>query len=369
MNHTISVIFRAIPLAMAAFCLGFGAFVLASGHDVARVVAGPVIISLAMICVALFSTAATIIRQIIHTYSRFFEWALPVLGYTAGVGTIVAGAVMLTRVDDGPRLADGPHFVAAHVVIGVGCIACCVATAATASTRFTLVPRNARSTSAAVPEQAFGTGAARVLVAVPVAMAAVTWVWGLGLVVTADGRAPHFIAGHVMCGLACICTSLIALVASIVRQIRNTYTEAGKTRWPWLVFAMAAVATVWGLYVIIRWAGDPAIHVIGYILIGLGLVCASISSKVVLLAKIWHQDFPLANRIPLIPVGTALTCLFLAAFLFEEASMNPNYFIPARVVTGLGAICFTLFSIVSILESGTSQNVEEAEQALAGPGH
>ena len=31
-----------------------------------------------------------------------------------------------------------------------------------------------------------------------------------------------------------------------------------------------------------------------------------------------------------------------------------DYFIPARVLTGLGAICFTLFSIVSILESGTS---------------
>ena len=31
---------------------------------------------------------------------------------------------------------------------------------------------------------------------------------------------------------------------------------------------------------------------------------------------------------------------------------NPAY--PARVLAGLGGICFTLFSIVSILESGTS---------------
>ncbi|MDZ5007297.1 DUF2776 family protein, partial [Clostridium perfringens] len=29
-------------------------------------------------------------------------------------------------------------------------------------------------------------------------------------------------------------------------------------------------------------------------------------------------------------------------------------FVPAHVMVGLGAICFTLFSIVSILESGTS---------------
>ena len=39
--------------------------------------------------------------------------------------------------------------------------------------------------------------------------------------------------------------------------------------------------------------------------------------KVILLAKIWHADFPLANRIPIIPVLTALACLFLAAFLYK----------------------------------------------------
>ena len=92
----------------------------------------------------------------------------------------------------------------------------------------------------------------------------------------------------------------------------------------------------------------------GYIMLGLGLVCYSISSKVILLAKIWRQEFKLANRIPMIPVLTALTCLFLAAFVFELATIHADYFIPARVLVGLGAICFTLFSIVSILESGTS---------------
>ncbi|MFQ8888097.1 DUF2776 family protein [Bilophila wadsworthia] len=51
---------------------------------------------------------------------------------------------------------------------------------------------------------------------------------------------------------------------------------------------------------------------------------------------------------------TALTCLFIAAFLFEAATINPAYMVPARVMVGLGGICFTLFSIVSILESGTS---------------
>lgn len=42
-------------------------------------------------------------------------------------------------------------------------------------------------------------------------------------------------------------------------------------------------------------------------------------------------------------------------FPFEMASIHEVYFVPARVLAGLGGICFTLFSIVSILESGTSK--------------
>ena len=63
MNYGISVLFRAIPLLMALFCFGYGAFVLGMGTDPARYVAGPVVMSLGMICIALFATAATIIRQ------------------------------------------------------------------------------------------------------------------------------------------------------------------------------------------------------------------------------------------------------------------------------------------------------------------
>ncbi|MBP7379807.1 MAG: DUF2776 family protein, partial [Odoribacter sp.] len=54
-------------------------------------------------------------------------------------------------------------------------------------------------------------------------------------------------------------------------------------------------------------------------------------------------------------VLSALLCLFLAAFLFEEGLYDNAFFVPARVLVGLGAICFCLFSIVSILESGTSK--------------
>ena len=62
---------------------------------------------------------------------------------------------------------------------------------------------------------------------------------------------------------------------------------------------------VLGLILLFTLRGE-AISFVGFVLIGLALICWSISSKVILLAKIWHADFPLANRIPIIPVLTAL---------------------------------------------------------------
>lgn len=50
MNYGISILFRAIPLLMALFCFGYGAFVLHEGLDSAKFVAGPVVFSLGMIC-------------------------------------------------------------------------------------------------------------------------------------------------------------------------------------------------------------------------------------------------------------------------------------------------------------------------------
>ena len=52
-----------------------------------------------------------------------------------------------------------------------------------------------------------------------------------------------------MVGLACICTSLIALVATIARQIRNDYSEKERNKWPKLVLLMGSISFVWGLFV------------------------------------------------------------------------------------------------------------------------
>ena len=165
-------------------------------------------------------------------------------------------------------------YVTGHVVCGLGLITACVSTAATSSTRFSLIPKNSGDSSFSINPAGFSRGQSSLLIFIVSAVAAGAWLW-------------------------CI-----------------------------LLFSIGTL---------------PA-HIV-----------AGISSKVILLAKIWHADFPLANRIPIIPVLTALACLFLAAFLYEAALFETKYFVPARVLTGFGAICFTLYSIVSILESGASK--------------
>ena len=347
MNYGISILFRAIPLAMAVFCFGYGAFIYGYGDTGNRLVAGPVVFSLGMICIALFCTAATIIRQIIHTYNEATKYVLPVVGYLAAIITIIGGICIFNSA------TTTSAFVGGHVISGVGFITACVATAATSSTRFSLIPANAKATGNEVPEGAFSIGQRRAMIFLAIVISCIAWIWAFILLSNSHSHPAYFVAGHVMVGLACICTSLIALVATIARQIRNVYTDRERKRWPKLVLLMGTVSLLWGLFVIFS-DSSTTNGVIGYIMIGLGLVCYSISSKVILLAKIWGREFALANRIPLIPVLTALACLFLASFVFELGTTHDDYFIPARVLAGLGAICFTLFSIVSILESGTS---------------
>lgn len=346
MNYGISVLFRAIPLLMALFCFGYGWFVLAYGTDPSKYVAGPVVFSLGMICIALFSTAATIIRQIIHTFGKISRYALPVLGYLAALLTVIAGIYLM-------RSGDSASFVAGHVICGVGLITACVSTTATSSTRFTMITVNSKKTGHDVPPEAFTHAQELILIAIACLLALAAWIWAFSLLAHSGDGSKYFVAGHVMIGLACICTSLIALVATIARQIRNIFTPKERKLWPVLVLVMGSLCVVWGIILILS-TPNPANGVTGFIMIGLGLVCYSISSKVILLSKIWRHEFKLSNRIPLIPIFTALACLFLSAFLFELGSVHVYYFVPARVLAGLGGICFTLFSIVSILESGTS---------------
>lgn len=348
MNHGISILFRAIPVVMAFICFFLGGFIFLYGDDGARQVAGPVVFFLGAICLALFATAATIIRQLIHKFHTVLKYVIPVFGYVVATITIIMGIWIFMTAENSNFIVSG------HVVAGVGLIAACVSTAATSSTKFYLIPLNSAAGGNEINKEGFTGTTQNILIGLAVLFSLVAWIWAVVLLSRVEEGAYYFVAGTVMGGLACICTSLIALVASIAKQIRNTYTNQDRRMWPKLVLLMGSIAFVWGLVVILAMVGNVA-NTTGFIMMGLGLVCFSISSKVILLAKVWKQTFALANRIPIIPIITALLCLFMSAFLFEEGLYDNAFFVPARVLVGLGAICFCLFSIVSILESGTSK--------------
>lgn len=348
MNYGISVLFRAIPVLMALICFFLGGYIFLYGDDGARQVAGPVVFSLGAICLALYATAAVIIRQLIHKFHPVLKYVIPAFAYTVAAVTIGFGIWIFSTGGNSNFTVSG------HVVTGVGLIAACVATAATASTKFSLIPVNSASSETEINKGGFSAGTENTLILLAVLFALATWILTAVLLSWSEEGSYYFVAGSVMGGLACICTSLIALVASIARQIRNDYGEKDRKMWPRFVLTMGTICFIWGLIIIFAMQGT-AVATTGFIMIGLGLVCFSISSKVLLLAKVWHQEYPLAKRIPIIPVITALFALFLGAFMFEEATVENAFFVPARVLVGLGAICFCLFSIVSILESGTSK--------------
>jgi len=68
-------------------------------------------------------------------------------------------------------------------------------------------------------------------------------------------------------------------------------------------------------------------------------------SKVIALALLLRRASAMTSRLSLIPIAACLTCLFKGAFLFEAEITNGSFFVPARVLIGLGAICFALFAV------------------------
>ena len=64
MNYGISILFRAIPLAMAAFCFAYGAYVFAAGDDPSRLTAGPVLFFLGSICIAPYASTHSMLASL-----------------------------------------------------------------------------------------------------------------------------------------------------------------------------------------------------------------------------------------------------------------------------------------------------------------
>ena len=91
MNHTVSVVHRAIPLAMMGVCVGFGLYVWTAAGTSGNFVAGRVVTFLGAICLCIFCVAATIIRQLIGRYTTLDRVIYPAIGYLAAAGTAAYG--------------------------------------------------------------------------------------------------------------------------------------------------------------------------------------------------------------------------------------------------------------------------------------
>ena len=97
--------------------------------------------------------------------------ALPVIGYTVALATVVWGLLIL-------RQGSAPSFVAGHVVGGIGLIAACVTTVATASSAFTLIPKNAHGRHEdGPPPEAYSSTVGLALICIPLAAAAISLGW------------------------------------------------------------------------------------------------------------------------------------------------------------------------------------------------
>jgi len=340
MNLTKDVLYPLIPLAMAVICIGFGLWCWSSAASADYFVAGHVVTFISAVCLALFATATTMIRQNSGRDGGIIGIGLPTLAYLVAAGAIGFGL--------SERIQAADAFIAGHVVFGLGLISLCVATVTTVCTRFALLPASARlRPGAAAPRRSFSLAAGRVLIAIPILAALTAWCFAIVLLLGPSDQ-EHFVAGHVLAGQAAICSIIVGLVASLVRQIRNAYDRIDARLWPGIGAAMGTLNLLWGIG-LVALHRQPEWITTGFVMIGLGLVSYAITSKVAVLALMWRRPPPVPDWAPLIPVLTALSCLFLAAFLFQAAVLDSDYFIPARVLTGLAAICFSLFPIVSIL--------------------
>ena len=146
MNYGISILFRAIPLRWQPSVSPTAPTFFAAGDDPSRLTAGPVLFFLGSICIALYCTAATIIRQIIGTYTAAAKYLFPAIGYAVAAMTVICGLFIIQSHMTGA-------LVTGHVICGLGFITACVSTAATSSTRFSLIPKNSGdSTSRSTPQ-------------------------------------------------------------------------------------------------------------------------------------------------------------------------------------------------------------------------
>lgn len=98
-NIYIGWLFKLIPLIMGLICIALGGFVLESSGQSEYFVAGHVLISLAAICLALFTTAFIIISQLTRGVNTFYNTLFPIIGYAGSIITMIWGWALLAGND------------------------------------------------------------------------------------------------------------------------------------------------------------------------------------------------------------------------------------------------------------------------------
>lgn len=164
------------------------------GDDAAREVAGPVVFFLGSICLALYATAATIIRQLIHKFHPTLKYIIPGFGYLVALITLIMGIWIFSTGGNSNFIVSG------HVVSGIGLITACVATAATSSTKFYLIPVNSGSAEQTINREGFSALTEKVLIGLTILFSLVAWIWAIILLSRGEVGTYYFVAGSVMGG-------------------------------------------------------------------------------------------------------------------------------------------------------------------------
>ena len=145
---------------------------------------------LGSICIALFATAATIIRQIIHTYNPFAKYFLPILGYSVALATFICGIAIFKDTEVAEFFRSGAHRLRTGVNHRMR------RDGGHRIPRVSLIPENSTSPSREINAKGFTQQQELIFESIAAFFAALAWAWTI--VLLAGGSTPHFVAGSVM---------------------------------------------------------------------------------------------------------------------------------------------------------------------------
>ncbi|MBR4399891.1 MAG: DUF2776 family protein [Aeriscardovia sp.] len=319
---------------MTSYELGFGSYILCADKNL---VAGRFLISLGSITFALFCVIATSMRQI-EGFARV--WYFPVAGYSFALGVCIWAIVILST---GRSAAD---IVSGHMVLGAGMIALCVSTIALTSRHFLHIAANSlhKANSSDRDISSYTRREVFLLASIPASVALCGFVYGIYSI--ALPRLPEKLGGHALMAQSFVCLSLTFIVYILARQMNNTFLKKFKWRFSVYVVINGLINIIWGVCVLClrpRPFTTP-----GFGMIGLGLVCISISGKAHRVVGSWKGVSELAYFAAYFPALAGLCGLLLSAILFSAAVQNPLYLDSAYAVSGLAAVCVAIYGIVAI---------------------